>query len=79
MQKRTHSLIEAVGNTFLGMGISYGAAFIIYPIFGMEGSAADYAVVTAIYTVLSIARGYVVRRIGNAIQFRQADFRDNWY
>lgn len=71
MQKRTHSLLEAIGNTLLGLGISYGAAFIIYPIYGMEAPASVYLQVTLIYTVLSVARSYLVRRIGNWMQHRR--------
>ena len=70
MQRRLHSLYEAVGNTAIGMVISYAAAWVVYPALGMGGDAVTYAAATAIFTLLSILRGYCVRRIGNWYQFR---------
>lgn len=70
MQKRSHSFYEALANTALGVGVSYAASFVIYPLLGMQASWSDYAVATAFFTVLSVARSYLVRRIGNRLQIK---------
>lgn len=67
-QSKMHSFLEANVNTFVGMVINLSASFVLYPLFGMEGSAVDYIGLTAIFTALSILRGYVVRRWFNKKQ-----------
>lgn len=73
MQKRIHSLYEACGSTALGLGVSYGASFVVYPLLGMGSNAGTYAMATAIFTVISIVRGYAVRRVGNWMQHKGKD------
>lgn len=65
MQSKIHSFLEANANTFAGMGISCAVSFVVYPALGMEGNAATYAMATLIFTVISVARNYVVRRVFN--------------
>jgi hypothetical protein len=68
MQRRRHSFVEACVNTATGMVVSYAASFVVYPVFDMGGDPHRYAAVTAIFTALSIARTYAVRRAANWIQ-----------
>lgn len=49
-----------VGAGFL---ISLAAAPIVYPIFGHSFSMAQNVGITLVFTVLSLARGYLVRRL----------------
>lgn len=62
MQSRMGSFIEACMNVLIGFFINFGANFIIFPLFGWELSLSDNLKVGAIYTVISIARGYAIRR-----------------
>jgi len=64
-QRRLHSLIEAVLNTMFGFGISVAVGYYVYPLFGWNASLTDVSTLTAIFTGLSILRGYIVRRIFN--------------
>lgn len=65
MQRRLHSFIEACLNTGLGFGISVLAGVFVYPLFGVSFSVIELTGITAIFTVISILRGYIVRRLFN--------------
>jgi O-antigen/teichoic acid export membrane protein len=65
-QSRLGSLIEAVFNTALGLAISVIANALVFPLFGFHPSLGENVAISLIYTVISIARQYVVRRWFNA-------------
>ena len=65
-QTRLGSLIEAVFNVVVGFGINFTANLLIFPLFGWEISAAQNLTLGVIYTAISIARSYVIRRWFNA-------------
>lgn len=62
MQSKLGSLLEALVNVLIGFSINYIANLLIFPLFGMEISLSDNLLLGAIYTAISIARSYVVRR-----------------
>ena len=62
MQSRLGSFVEACMNVLIGFWINFAANFLIFPLFGWQLSLSDNLKVGAIYTAISIARGYVVRR-----------------
>ena len=61
-QARLESFVETVLSTAIGFGVSFTAWPIVAPVFDIEYTLASNLGITAIFTVLSIARGYVVRR-----------------
>ena len=62
-QSRVMSLIEACVNTAIGFGISLGTwVFFVAPFFEIEVTMTDNLLITLIFTVVSIIRGYYVRR-----------------
>jgi len=65
-QSRFSSLIEACINTAIGFGTTLVLAPIVYPLFGHAFTLAQNLGITAIFTVVSILRGYAVRRWFNA-------------
>ena len=65
MQTKTHSFIEATSNTFIGLGINIIAQRLIFPLFGIYIGMAENLSIAAIFTVISILRGYAVRRVFN--------------
>jgi len=71
-QTRLASLIEATANTAIGFAVSMALGAIVYPLFGHRFDAAELTGITAVFTVASIARGYVVRRWFNASLHRAA-------
>lgn len=61
-QSRLTSLIEVSLSTALGFVVSAAAWPLIASVMGYPVTATHTVVVTGFYTVLSVARGYVVRR-----------------
>ena len=65
-QTRLGSLIEACINVLIGFGVNFAANFAILPLFGWHVTAGQNLALGAIYTGISIARSYAVRRWFNA-------------
>ena len=65
-QTKLGSLIEAFINVLIGFGINFTANLIILPIFGYTPTLWDNFQIGLLYTVVSIARSYIVRRWFNA-------------
>ena len=65
-QTRLGSLIEALINVMIGFWINFAANLVILPAFGFHISIGDNFLVGIIYTGISIARSYVIRRWFNA-------------
>lgn len=49
-------------NECVGFGISLASIFIIFPLVGIESTPIKNIGITAYFTVISIVRGYVLRR-----------------
>lgn len=70
MQTKKMSLIETLSSVAIGYIISLAAQMIIFPIFGIKVSLTDNLLIGLFFTVVSIVRGYLVRRLFNWINFR---------
>lgn len=68
MQSKRLSLVEAITNTAVGYGVNFTANLLIFPIFGMHISLRDNFIMGLIYTLISVGRGYVLRRTFNRIK-----------
>lgn len=64
-QTKAQSAVEAVANVAIGYGVSLAANATILPLFGISISLSDNLVIGAVYTAISIARSYCVRRAFN--------------
>jgi uncharacterized membrane protein YwzB len=71
-QSRLESLIETLINTAIGFAVSYAAWPLVAVMFDMHYSAGQHLGITLVFTVISVARGYVVRRWFNAGLHRAA-------
>ncbi len=69
-QTKLGSVAEAWINVFVGFGISFAANMIIFPWFGFHVHAGQAMVIGMIYTVISLVRSYVLRRIFNRLTVR---------
>ncbi|MGZ8364791.1 MAG: DUF7220 family protein [Nitrospira sp.] len=58
-------MLEAVLNTASGMILSFVTAWLIYPLYGFHPSVAENVSIVAIFTVISVLRSYVWRRLFN--------------
>ena len=65
MQSKLDSFIEAWLNVLIGFGISVLANFVIFPWVGVSASTGQILWIGAGMTLVSVARGYLVRRFAN--------------
>lgn len=65
MQSKRWSLIETLVNVGAGFLISLVAQVVIFQFYGIQLSAGDNIEITAWFTVISIIRGYAIRRVFN--------------
>lgn len=67
MQPRLHSMLEAIANVAVGYGINFVANLAVLPLFGHAVSARDAAGIGLVFTGISLARTYVLRRAFNRL------------
>lgn len=65
-QSVTWSALEAIVGTAVGFVVSLVLTFTVLPMFGYPVTAPDAWGITAVYTVASVLRSYIVRRAFNA-------------
>lgn len=65
-QTRVGSLIEATINVAIGLAVSIVANQLVFPRFGFHPSLGENVAISVIYTAISIARQYILRRWFNA-------------
>lgn len=70
MQKKRHSLLEALLSTAIGFGIAFAANFTVLPWFGYKPTVVENLLITTIFTIISVVRGYAVRRLFNWLHVR---------
>lgn len=71
-QTKMGSLIEALINVVIGFSINFVANMLIFPLFGFHITPGANFALGLIYTVISVARSYCVRRWFNARLHRMA-------
>jgi hypothetical protein len=62
------SLIEAVVNTIVGWSVAFAGQLVVFPLMGIHISLHDNAVIGTIFTLISLVRSYILRRVFNAIR-----------
>jgi hypothetical protein len=68
-QSRTMSLVESIANVLAGFGVAVATQIAIFPLFGLRTTLANLAM-GAIFTVVSIARSYCLRRVFEGFRVR---------
>lgn len=66
-QTKWQSFVETCASTAIGFGIAYVASYTILPLFGHHVSHRDNFWITVIFTAISLARGWFVRRLFNRL------------
>ena len=61
-QSRLTSFVESCANVAIGYGVALAAQLVVFPLFGLAGSLRDTLLIGALFTVVSLARSYLVRR-----------------
>ena len=69
-QSRLMSLVEAVANVIVGYGVAVVTQIAIFPIFGLHTTLAQNLKMGPIFTIVSIARSFALRRVFEAIRMR---------
>ena len=65
MQTRWQSLLEAVLNIVIGMIVAFTAQLIVFPLLGIAVRLDQNVMITIIFTAVSLARSYALRRFFN--------------
>jgi len=69
-QSRTMSLVESLTNVLVGYGIAVVTQILVFPLFGLSTTLAENMAMGAIFTVVSIARSFTLRRFFEAVRLR---------
>jgi hypothetical protein len=62
-QSRAGSLLEAGTNVLVGYLLALITQRLLYPLFGIETTVATDSIIAAAFTLVSLARSYVLRRL----------------
>ena len=66
MQTRLMSLLESIANIVVGYAVAVITQLLVFPLFGLAASIGDNLVIGLIFTIVSLARSYALRRFFNA-------------
>jgi hypothetical protein len=73
-QTRLGSIAEAWANIAVGFGVNFTANLIILPLFGFQSlTVRNNLIIGLLYTVISLARSYVLRRWFNGLKFGNSE------
>lgn len=62
-QSRRLSLLEAVTNVTVGYVLAVATQIVVFPWFGLQASLGDNLAIGAVFTSISLLRGYALRRL----------------
>ncbi len=65
MQSRLQSLLESFANIAIGYLVALAAQLIVFPLMGIAVRMDQNLAIGAIFTVVSLARSYALRRFFN--------------
>ena len=65
MQNKKQSLIESIAQTLIGLLTSFLIQIIIYPALNIPVTLGQNIIITLVFFVVSILRGYLIRRYFN--------------
>ena len=76
-QSRLMSLTESVANVIVGYGVAVVTQILIFPVFGLHTTLTQNLKMGAVFTVVSIARSFALRRVFEAIRTKKPPSLDN--
>lgn len=62
-QTRAMSLVESVTNVAVGFGLALAVQLMLFPMLGLSASMGEHLAISAVFTLVSVARGYALRRL----------------
>ncbi|MDP2358364.1 MAG: hypothetical protein Q8M31_20220 [Beijerinckiaceae bacterium] len=75
-QSRWMSMVESIVNVVVGYGVAVVTQILIFPMFGLHTTLEENLQMGAVFTMVSIARSFALRRLFNAVQHRRPIRRD---
>ncbi len=72
-QSRLMSLVEAVANVIVGYGVAVVTQILIFPIFGLHTTLAQNLQMGLLFTAVSLARSFLLRRLFEAIRVAKSE------
>jgi hypothetical protein len=70
-QSRAMSVVEAVTNVVVGYMLALGLQAVLFPLLGLRVSLGGNLLIGAAFTVLSIVRSFMLRRLFESFRVRQ--------
>ena len=67
-QSRLMSLVEAVANVVVGLLVALVTQLVVFPILGMQATIVQNLKLALVFTGVSIARSYALRRLFEALR-----------
>ena len=67
-QSRWMSFAEAVVNVVVGYGVAVVTQMLVLPLFGIRASVSDNLLIGVIFTVVSLARSFTLRRVFESLR-----------
>ena len=67
-QSRLMSLVESVANVIVGYGVAVVTQILIFPVFGLHTTLAQNLQMGLLFTAVSLARSFLLRRLFEAIR-----------
>ena len=72
MQSRGMSFVEAATNVVVGFGLAVLTQVLVFPVFGIAATFDQHVSIALIFTIVSLARGYVLRRVFNRFCYERS-------
>ncbi|MFN3890153.1 MAG: hypothetical protein ACK4MV_07125 [Beijerinckiaceae bacterium] len=67
-QSRRMSLVESIANVVVGYGVAVVTQILIFPAFGLHATLEQNLQMGAVFTLVSIARSFTLRRVFEALR-----------
>jgi len=69
-QSPAMSLLEAISNVVVGYGVAVVTQMLVFPVFSLQTTLGQNLKMGLVFTVVSIARSFTLRRVFEAIRVR---------
>ena len=70
MQSRRMSLVESITNVVVGYVLAIATQLVVFPLFGLKAALGEHLAIGLAFVGVSLARGYLLRRLFEAIRAR---------
>ena len=70
-QSRLLSAVESISNTMVGYVTAIATQLVVFPMFGIHIKLHENLMIGAIFTVISLVRGYIIRRFFNGLKLQK--------